>query len=77
MKLLHTAKKRDLFTTITAIIIGLAILAVSLLILPINNASEAITFVIGILLVILCGMTAYQGKRGTIRDIIDSLFYWR
>lgn len=69
--------KRSMFTTIAAAIIGLAILAVSLLILPITNVAEGVTFGIGLLLVILCGITAYEGRKKTIREIIDSMLHWR
>lgn len=77
IKKIGRAIKRSMFTTIASAIIGLIILAVSILILPISNAGEAITFAVGILLVILCGVTAFQGKKGAVKDIIYTMGFWR
>lgn len=68
---------RSWFTTITATIIGLGVLGVTLLLLPISSVSEGVTFGIGMLLVVLCAMIAHEGKKGMILELIHTLGFWR
>ena len=69
--------KRSWFTTILASIIGLVILGASSTLIPIKDLVEALTFGTGILLAILCALVAFQGKKGTIKDILYSLTFWK
>ena len=69
--------ERSMFTTIVAIFVGVATLGISLLLLPINNFWEGVTFAGGLLLTLVCALTAYEGKRGAIAELIMSLMYWR
>lgn len=68
---------RSWSTSITAVIIGVVILGVSLLLLPISTIPGGLTFGTGILLVILCVLVALEGKKGTIKELIYSLTFWR
>jgi len=68
---------RSLFVTIFATILGLLIGAITLLFLPIDSVTEGVSFAIGILLVVVCILTAIQGKKGTIAELIFSLSFWR
>ena len=68
---------RSWFTTITAAIIGVGTLGVSLFLLPISNISEGFTFGVGILLVIFCALVTFEVKKGTITELIYSLTFWR
>ena len=68
---------RSWFTIIAAAIIGVGILGVSLFLLPISNISEGFTFGMGILLVIFCALVTFEGRKGTITELIYSLTFWR
>jgi len=68
---------RSLFVTIFASILGLLIGAITLLFLPINSVTEGVSFTVGVLLVVVCILTAIQGKKGTIAELIFSLSFWR
>ena len=68
---------RSLFVTILAIILGLLIAAITLLFLPIDNVTEGVSFTVGALLVVMCIVTAIQGKKGTIAELIFSMSFWR
>jgi len=70
-------QERSIFTTIIATFIGAAVLFVSILILPLSTFGEGMTFAVGILIVILCAIVAIQGKKGTLREIVYSLSFWR
>ncbi|MGV9001800.1 MAG: hypothetical protein ACOH18_02495 [Candidatus Saccharimonadaceae bacterium] len=76
MKKISITTERSWFTTIMASLIGLGILLASILLLPINNLVVGLTFGIGILLVVLCAVTAVKGEKGMIKDIIYSLTFW-
>jgi len=68
---------RSLFVTILATILGLLIAAITLLFLPIDSVTEGVSFVVGVLLVVMCIVTAIQGKKGTIAELIFSMSFWR
>ena len=68
---------RSLFVTILASVLGLLIAAITLLFLPINSVTEGVSFTVGVLLVVVCILTAIQGKKGTIAELIFSLSFWR
>lgn len=77
MKKSPKKSEKSLFTIIASSIVGLAALAVCIMILPINNLSEGIFFAFGILIVIVCAITAFEGKKGAFKELLDLLFYWR
>lgn len=72
----NTQTKRDWFTTITAGVIGLVILAVIFPTIPIVNWTEITFFGIGMLLVIICATIAIEGKEGKIKEIVYSMRFW-
>ena len=72
-----TKEKRSMFTTIFASILGLIILTVTILVVPISNFLEGMSFGIGLLLVFICVLTAVDGRKGTIKELIYSLSFWR
>lgn len=76
MKKNSKPQERSLPTTIVAAVIGLGILAVSLLMLPIDNLVEGLAFGIGVILVILSAIVAIQGKAGSIKELLFSLSFW-
>ena len=68
---------RNWFTTITAAIIGVIVLGISLLVLPVTSVSEGLTFGTGSLLVVICALVAYEGKKGAVKELIHSFTFWR
>lgn len=70
-------KERSMFTTITAAVAGIIVLGFTLLLLPVNGFWEGVTFGAGLLVTFVFAVTAYEGKKGTLLEAFNSLFFWR
>ena len=68
--------ERNWFTTIMSSLIALIVTALIFILLPITNWTEGLFFGSGVVIIALCIYVAIDGKKGMVREIIDTLTYW-
>ena len=72
-----TQTERSWFTTTVAAIFSLIVIVLIFPLIPLKDWVETLFFGFGILIVILCLIVAIDGKKGTIKDLMYSLIFWK
>ena len=75
-KQIKDKNKRSIPVTIVSSILGSVILVFVILLLPLTDLAEVISFVVGVLLVILAAITAIMGRKGGVAELIYSMTFW-
>jgi hypothetical protein len=68
-----TTETRSWFTTITSSLIGLIITVFTIMLLPINSVPKVFFLIGAAVAVFLCILFALEGKKGTVKELIDSI----